>query len=95
MLITCPDCSAKVSNHALDCPQCGFPHPGAHSVESAEEHAKRYKAGEDDPYRNTCPNHWFRRPHLIVADVKVLKETGGFVAKVLRKCRLCNYRDQS
>ncbi|MBI5875076.1 MAG: hypothetical protein HZB81_04410 [Deltaproteobacteria bacterium] len=45
MLVTCPECSNKVSHAAVLCPQCGLNKPGEFCEEKAMEKAKLYKTG--------------------------------------------------
>jgi uncharacterized membrane protein YvbJ len=45
MLVTCPECGAKVSKQADPCPKCGYPCPGRMSVEEADEYLKSLTGG--------------------------------------------------
>lgn len=44
MLVTCPECSNKVSEEAELCPQCGLPHPGINRQEIAKRQAQALEA---------------------------------------------------
>ena len=39
MLVTCPECEAKISDSANSCPQCGFPNP----VKSSREYCREIR----------------------------------------------------
>ncbi len=43
MLMDCPDCSARISRRAANCPNCGC--PVSANVQTIEKTAKRYKWG--------------------------------------------------
>jgi len=40
MLVTCPECEAKISEKADPCPKCGLPSAGERSREAAEREAQ-------------------------------------------------------
>jgi len=41
MLVTCPECEARISERADPCPKCGFPDAGDRSQEACEEAVRR------------------------------------------------------
>ena len=43
MLVTCPECGAKISEEADPCPKCGYPNAGKFSQESEEERQKEIR----------------------------------------------------
>jgi hypothetical protein len=62
MLVTCPECAARISNQAKRCPGCGFPDAGRKSKEAAEETKARletayleYRAGGPTFFSQPCP----------------------------------------
>ena len=40
MLVTCPECGAKVSEYADHCPKCGYPSPGRMEAKKREQGRK-------------------------------------------------------
>jgi len=46
MLVTCPECGAKISDSARYCPKCGKDGAGYYSIEATNEREVRYKQEE-------------------------------------------------
>ncbi|CAG4924880.1 hypothetical protein R69919_05250 [Paraburkholderia gardini] len=44
MLIRCGECAARVSDHASNCPKCGYPLGGRQRTQTIEKTGKPYKA---------------------------------------------------
>lgn len=95
MLVTCPECSHKVSEKADICPQCGFDWP----VHSSEEYVKRgvqeYVIGKTRGY--TCEKHWFSKPQLLISVVKAAKHKDGcseigWYLSISEECPSCGER---
>lgn len=85
MLITCPECSNKVSEAAASCPQCGLKKPGNFCEEKAIEKAKSkmYRCRIGMKY-GSCDNHLLAKmvdsfvdigisPSMYITDINVVK----------------------
>lgn len=99
MLVTCPECSNKVSEAAEICPQCGLYSPGLISEEFVKRGAQKYVIGKTSGNTDTCEKHWFSKHHLLISDVKVAKhkngcQTGWYLA-VYKVCPSCGERTMS
>jgi len=51
MLVTCPECGAKISSLANPCPNCGFPDAGYYSKERTEESAQEVMHIHNNEYK--------------------------------------------
>lgn len=47
MLVTCPECEARISEDANPCPKCGHPNAGERSEEVLEKERRRNKKIEE------------------------------------------------
>ena len=94
MLVTCPECSNKVSEDAVRCPKCGFSSPYFFSEEGIRKGAQEFRKGE--PCNFICTNHWFSKPNMIVYDIKVTKHKDGcktgWYYTVYTECPSCKER---
>lgn len=54
MLITCPECEAKVSSEAEFCPKCGKPDPYIYSIEICEEIAESARGRDLSGHSEVC-----------------------------------------
>lgn len=56
MLVTCPECRAKISADADPCPRCGFPRAGRRSKEHCEDVLARLPVREKVVSGYNCYN---------------------------------------
>ncbi len=75
MLVTCPECGAKVSDKADPCPNCGFPKAGSKSEECYKEilggkRCTEYDVEFTSPHIPTC----HKCGHEIVGKRKIKNE---------------------
>lgn len=97
MLVTCPECGAKISDKADPCPKCGFPEAGNKSKEVAENFAQALRDMKDDTARfsltqekcNNCdfaPIDWIQSKPI---EVKVEKRGTGYRTRCYLRCPKC------
>lgn len=95
MLVTCPECGAKISDEADPCPKCGFPDAGRESKEVHENLAQALRDMRDGTARfssESCNNCGFNPPGWIESkpiEVKVEKQGTGYRTRCYFRCPRC------
>jgi len=92
MLVTCPECGARISSKADTCPKCGFPEAGLLSKERMENYAQGLKRGlyPNDHFYVKCENcdfsGWIKSKPI---EVKVVKRGTGYTTRCYDRCPKC------
>lgn len=96
MLVTCPECEARISSEADPCPKCGLPDAGFRSKENAEYIKMEYNNLGDVILH--CPRCEISiKQHVLSAEVR--KGFYGpndvkFYVFIKAQCSICNLQHQ-
>ena len=74
MLVTCPECNAKISNEADPCPKCGCPEADARSQEAKEALKQQYAEALQKHKESVV--QWNK--HIQVGDQKEIYKNIGY-----------------
>lgn len=92
MLVTCPECGARISDMADPCPKCGFPEAGGGSKEVAENFAQRLRGLKGYTTLERCNNCGFKPNDSIeskAVEVKVEKQETRYTTRCYFRCPKC------
>jgi hypothetical protein len=96
MLVTCPECNEKISEHAHPCPRCGSPYAGLSSREHCEQVAKAAtgKTYREESWCSCGPNRGLKvieKDKLKVRGELVASTThAGWQVRLVANCPNCN-----
>jgi len=86
MLVTCPECGAKISEQANPCPKCGCFNAGFRSKENAEKTILKWKREEEG--RHGCECGYFGKWRK--DKTETVYEEGGYKVYFITRCPKCN-----
>lgn len=86
MLVTCPECGAKISESANTCPKCGCFNAGFRSKENAERTILEWKRKEEREHSCECGcfGRWEKDK------TEIVYEEGGYKVYFTIRCPKCS-----